>query len=348
MHPAEKRSPPPCAGDVTKEFCKSVDESVLKAAKPNLDLPELLEWQNEALFILSDRGGWGLWKLEQRRYAARLGDMIAAEAPMKEQSDADLRALALEDLMRENDALSYSDGRPPTWHWADPRGANPAFNVVSAVVTRGHREACEANASSCSATQQKRGRTQLHQKEKEGNTTKQEKEKQQHHPKEEETKQHHAKGDRRKVAPPEGGQGRQHHQKEKENSNTTHRRSRQLRVRHGWVRGVFGLAPLYLLFHSTDRMCLKLLLDLSITSKQDLFFVEIGVSTTRSPVHQWSLVLNLHCELVAVAADSNTSLRCSGPSHPFVITCLVSLSGISVAELLLFDRLLFAGITCRT
>ena len=76
-----------------KEFCKSVDEAVLKA-----DLPELLDWQNEALFIPVD-GGWGLWKLEQRRHAARLGGMIAAEAPMKEQSDADLRALALEDLI---------------------------------------------------------------------------------------------------------------------------------------------------------------------------------------------------------------------------------------------------------
>ena len=78
----------------------SVDETVLKSAKRILDLSELLEWQNEALFIPLDRGGWRLWKLEQRRDAAGLG------APMKEQSDADLRALALEDLTRENDALS--------------------------------------------------------------------------------------------------------------------------------------------------------------------------------------------------------------------------------------------------
>ena len=46
--------------------------------------------------------------------------MIAAEAPVKEQNDADLRTLALEDLMRENHALSAafdveaSDGHPPT------------------------------------------------------------------------------------------------------------------------------------------------------------------------------------------------------------------------------------------
>ena len=70
---------------MTKEFCKSVDETVLMAAKRILDLPGLLKWQNEALFISL------LWKREQRRYAARLGGMIAAEAPMKEQNDADLR-----------------------------------------------------------------------------------------------------------------------------------------------------------------------------------------------------------------------------------------------------------------
>ena len=37
------------------------------SAKRILDLPELLEWQNEALFRPADDGGWGLWKLEQRR-----------------------------------------------------------------------------------------------------------------------------------------------------------------------------------------------------------------------------------------------------------------------------------------
>ena len=77
--------------DMTKEFSKSVDETVLKAAKRVLDLTELL--------VPADRGGWGLWKLEQRRHAARLGSMIAAGASTKEQSDADLRALALEDLI---------------------------------------------------------------------------------------------------------------------------------------------------------------------------------------------------------------------------------------------------------
>ena len=45
--------------DSTKEFCISVDETVLKAAKRILDLPELLDWQNEALFIPVDRGGLG-------------------------------------------------------------------------------------------------------------------------------------------------------------------------------------------------------------------------------------------------------------------------------------------------
>ena len=35
----------------------SVDETVLKAAKRILDLPELLDWQNEALFIPADRSG---------------------------------------------------------------------------------------------------------------------------------------------------------------------------------------------------------------------------------------------------------------------------------------------------
>ena len=92
--------------DSTKEFCKSVDDTVLKAAKRIPDLPELVDWLNEALFIPADRGGWGSWKLEQRRHAARLGGMIAASAPAKEQSDADQRALALEDLIEENDALA--------------------------------------------------------------------------------------------------------------------------------------------------------------------------------------------------------------------------------------------------
>ena len=49
--------------DKTQEFCKSVDETVLKWAKRILDLPELLGWQNEALRIPADRGGWGLWNL---------------------------------------------------------------------------------------------------------------------------------------------------------------------------------------------------------------------------------------------------------------------------------------------
>ena len=62
----------------------AVDVTVLTAA-------ELLWWQNEALFIPA---------LE-----ARTASMIAASAPMKEQSDADLRARALEDLIRENDAF---------------------------------------------------------------------------------------------------------------------------------------------------------------------------------------------------------------------------------------------------
>ena len=90
MHPAKKYPSPPCAGNG-----KSVDETVLKAAKRILHLPELLEWQNEAWFIPGDRGGWGLWKLEQRRYAARLGGTIAAEASMMEQSDADLKGPGL-------------------------------------------------------------------------------------------------------------------------------------------------------------------------------------------------------------------------------------------------------------
>ena len=84
---------------VTKEFCKSVDETLRKAAKRILDLPGLPEWENEALLIIAVRGGWRLWKLEQRRYAARLGGMIAVESLMKEQNDAVLRALALEDLI---------------------------------------------------------------------------------------------------------------------------------------------------------------------------------------------------------------------------------------------------------
>ena len=48
--------------DVSKEFCKSVGETVLKAAKRILDLPDLRDWQNEALFIVVDRGGW--WSVD--------------------------------------------------------------------------------------------------------------------------------------------------------------------------------------------------------------------------------------------------------------------------------------------
>ena len=70
--------------DMTKEFCKSVDETVLNAATRILDLPNRLDWQNETLFIPADRGGW----------------------PTKEQSDADMRALALEGFIKENDALT--------------------------------------------------------------------------------------------------------------------------------------------------------------------------------------------------------------------------------------------------
>ena len=70
--------------DMTKEFCKSVDETVLKAATRILDLPNRLDWQKETLFIPADRGGW----------------------PTKEQSVADLRALALKGFIKENDALT--------------------------------------------------------------------------------------------------------------------------------------------------------------------------------------------------------------------------------------------------
>ena len=67
--------------DSTKEFCFSVDETVLKAAKRILELPELLDWQNEALFIPADRGGWGSRKLEQRRHAATTTGTTASSTP---------------------------------------------------------------------------------------------------------------------------------------------------------------------------------------------------------------------------------------------------------------------------
>ena len=88
--------------DSTKEFCTSVDETVLEAARRILDLPELLDWQNEALFIPADRSGWGLSTLEQRRHAARLGGMIAAEAPTKRENDALSAAFDVEafDILR--------------------------------------------------------------------------------------------------------------------------------------------------------------------------------------------------------------------------------------------------------
>ena len=72
--------------------------------------------------------------------------MIAAEAPTKEQNDSALRTLALEDLMRENDALSAAfdveafdilptDTRRLDFGWTD-RGANHEFNVLSAPLPR--------------------------------------------------------------------------------------------------------------------------------------------------------------------------------------------------------------------
>ena len=127
---------------MTKEFCESVDETVLRAAKRILDLPELLEPQN--------RGGWGLWKLEQRRHAARLGGMIAASAPTKEQSDAEL-----EDLFKEHDVSAVFDVEafdtlrrtPIDWTLGGLTGAQSRVKrVVSAAATRSHHEACEPNA----------------------------------------------------------------------------------------------------------------------------------------------------------------------------------------------------------
>ena len=69
--------------------------------------------------------------------------MIAAKAPMKEQNYADLRALALEDSIGENDALSadLTLGGPT-------EGQSRIQRVVSAVVTRSQRETCDANATS--------------------------------------------------------------------------------------------------------------------------------------------------------------------------------------------------------
>ena len=81
--------------------------------------------------------------------------MIAAEAPTKAQNDSDLRTLALEDLMRENDALSTVFDveafdilrRTP----ADltlgglTGGQSRVQRIVSAVATRNHRETCEPN-----------------------------------------------------------------------------------------------------------------------------------------------------------------------------------------------------------
>ena len=116
--------------DSTKEFCTSVDETVLKAAKRILDLARLAK--------------------------RRVGGMIAAEAPTKKQKDSDPRTLALEDLMRENDALSAAfDVEASDMQRLTPadltlggllRGQSRIQRVVSAVATRNHRETCEPYA----------------------------------------------------------------------------------------------------------------------------------------------------------------------------------------------------------
>ena len=73
--------------------------------------------------------------------------MIAAEAPTKEQNDSDLRTLALEDLMRENDALSAAFDvevfdilrRTPRRldMWADSRGGPiPSSTCCPALLPR--------------------------------------------------------------------------------------------------------------------------------------------------------------------------------------------------------------------
>ena len=92
--------------------------------------------------------------------------MIVAEAPTKEQNDSDLRTLALEDLMREDDALSAAFDveafdmlrrTPADLTLGGLTGCQSRVQrVVSAVATRNHRETCEPNvrawmvgASSC-------------------------------------------------------------------------------------------------------------------------------------------------------------------------------------------------------
>ena len=74
--------------DSTKVFCISVDETVLKAAKRILDFAEVLARSAKRSFVHPSGP-----RREQRRHAARIGGMIAAEAPTKEQNDSDLRTL---------------------------------------------------------------------------------------------------------------------------------------------------------------------------------------------------------------------------------------------------------------
>ena len=57
----------------TAKFTADVDTATLTAATQLLDLPVLEKWQEEALYLPAERGGWGLWSLRERRDAARIG-----------------------------------------------------------------------------------------------------------------------------------------------------------------------------------------------------------------------------------------------------------------------------------
>ena len=138
------------ATDRTEEFAVLVDETTAQAAERILDLPTLVPWQREALFVPAARGGWGLWNLQQRRHAARIGGMIAAPAPPAELENAAVAAKTGRDLGAELDAFKMRfdvDGPIALERsWADlaagdiAGGQSVLQTLADQVTTRRHRE----------------------------------------------------------------------------------------------------------------------------------------------------------------------------------------------------------------
>ena len=139
------------ASSSTEEFTKDVDDAVAEAAVNILDLPNPEQWQRDALFVPAERGGWGLWRLSERRHAARIGGMIAAPASQQEREDIPAMATAAAALTVELDAYETRFGKVATATLNRSKtdlalggvtgGQSSLQSVASQVTTQHHREA---------------------------------------------------------------------------------------------------------------------------------------------------------------------------------------------------------------